>query len=131
MKKEIFDLLDKIRAGHPDRAKLATKVSQLIQETLDAKRRVKTPEQKRLDQLEHRIKELEDKISKQVPWSPPPFDDPNSPITPQPTIPNIPVDDEGVKCPTCGMVWKGLMCYSCPNNNCPMGAGPTMFDTKL
>ena len=90
--------------------------------------------EERIKDLERRVKELEDIINKQVPWSPPPFDGPNPwnpwPITPTPTIPNIPVDDEGVKCPNCGMVWKGVMCYSCSNNNCPMGAGPTMFKSE-
>lgn len=28
--------------------------------------------------------------------------------------------DSGYKCPTCGIVWKGAMAYSCPNNMCPV-----------
>ena len=41
------------------------------------------------------------------------------PVIPERT-PDIHQEDKGVKCGKCGMVWKGVMSYSCPHTNCPI-----------
>lgn len=37
-------------------------------------------------------------------------------------VPTVPVNafTQEIKCPTCGMVWKGAMGYVCPNMKCPI-----------
>ncbi len=67
---------------------------------------------KRIEHVERAIKALEDAARDQYPL----------PVS-------IPVRwpapaDDGVTCHACGMLWKGVMCYSCPRPHCPMGAGP-------
>jgi hypothetical protein len=86
--------------------------------------------EERIVDLECRIKELEKAANKQIPWinpwGPPHYDGPN-PFDPWPEsppfVPDVPAN-EGTKCPECGVLWKGVMGYSCPRHNCPMGAGP-------
>lgn len=79
----------------------------------------------RLDNLEKRIKELEDELNRRVPWGE------LGPINP---IPNWPDDweknfpqktEEYSTCPKCGIQFKmgEAILYWCPNYMCPMGLG--------
>lgn len=36
------------------------------------------------------------------------------------TVPAVPKLSNSTQCPTCGMVWKDVMGYVCPNTGCPM-----------
>jgi hypothetical protein len=82
----------------------------------------------RLDDLERRVKELEDRVARQLPWHDP-FPHPMPPHQPQPHHPTWPPNESGVRCISCGMLWQGVMGYCCPNAYCPMGAGPITFNS--
>jgi hypothetical protein len=106
-------------------------------------------ESERLIDLEKRVKELEKIIKKQLPlplpepsqpdW-PNPWPIPKPSIPDIPWIPKVPYDppywpkpynpDDGTRCTRCGMLWKGVMGYVCPDHYCPMGAGPVIFCSK-
>lgn len=46
-----------------------------------------------------------------VPWG-------ELPSPPQPW--EQPIEDKGIECPLCKMVWKGVMGYCCPHAKCPV-----------
>lgn len=44
----------------------------------------------------------------------------HSDVFPVPLSPWPPIVDEGLKCPKCNMIWKGVMGYCCPHSDCPI-----------
>jgi hypothetical protein len=90
----------------------------------------------RIEDLERRIQELEDKVRKQIPrnWDdfpinnkpwPKPDDFPDHEPNKWPHDKN-PWVVEKTRCPSCGIIFEGVMGFVCSNNRCPMGAGPIM-----
>ena len=59
--------------------------------------------QEQIDRLQEQVKELDMKI-RSIP-----------PVYPIPTM-----DLNSKKCSKCGMIWKGVMGYVCPSQDCPV-----------
>lgn len=71
--------------------------------------------EQRIEFLERRVAQLEQAQLEQA-------RNVYGPIPPmQPYMPSPPPGWEPtIKCPKCGMGWKGAMGYSCPHNDCPV-----------
>lgn len=59
------------------------------------------------DKIVDKLNEREIQKEPRVPWYPSPF-------------PCEPIDNNYLKCPSCGLDFSGTMGYVCPSENCPV-----------
>ncbi len=107
--------------------KYTKELNDLIEKYIAVKKKA---EKSRLDDLERRVKELEDEAAKNLPWPTKPWTEPDKwprhPNDKSPLWPDI-IWEDTIKCSKCGLnLESGTFGFVCGNSPCPIGAGSTM-----